>query len=159
MMLGPINILKRKPNPVHSALRRDVGICAGVTAIGHTILGLQVHMGGVLSRYFVAASGARGAMAFVATNYLGLVSAALLVVLVLISNNKAIVRLGLERWKRIQRLAYFAVAIAIIHGFMYQLIEKRSIAWVLIVAITTALTATLQLSGIARRSFREQSRS
>jgi DMSO/TMAO reductase YedYZ heme-binding membrane subunit len=98
-------------------------------------------------------------MVFVTTNYLGLVSAAMLLVLVLISNNKAIVRFGLERWKRIQRLAYFAVAIAIIHGFMYQLIEKRSITWVLVVATITALTLMLQLSGIARRSSREPSRS
>ncbi len=152
MSLGPLNILRRKPNPVHSALRRDIGICAGVTAVVHTVLGLQVHMGGTISRYFVPdASLARDTMLFVTTNYLGLIAAVVLMLLVLISNNKAIAGLGLAPWKRLQRLAYLVSVVVIIHGALYQAIEKRAATWVSILALVSIWTIGIQVRGFARR--------
>lgn len=152
--LGPLNVIRRRVNPVHSALRRDTGIIAGMTALVHTVLGLQVHMGGNLSRYFVPPSTASPrSTVFIASNYLGLFSALVLAVLVAISNNAAIRAFGLAAWKRVQRTAYFAVAAAVVHGLLYQLLEKR--AWILVggVVVVAALIAGLQVKGaITRRN-------
>jgi len=50
IVLGPLNVLRAHPTPVHIALRLDVGISAGFLALFHTILILQVHLGGYLAR-------------------------------------------------------------------------------------------------------------
>ena len=44
LVTGPLNILRRRPNPVSTDLRRDLGIWAGVLAVAHFLIGLQVHM-------------------------------------------------------------------------------------------------------------------
>jgi sulfoxide reductase heme-binding subunit YedZ len=160
LSLGPLNLLRSRPNPVHSALRRDAGICAGVAALLHTVLGLQVHMGGVISRYFIPASPlTRSGLMFAATNYAGLLSAVILLVLVVISNDIGIRRLGLDRWKRIQRLAYVAAAAAVVHGLVYQSLEKRSIIGFIVVFLIATEVMALQLEGrskrIAERAVRE----
>lgn len=148
MALGPLNVLRKKHNPVHSAVRRDVGIAAGIAGLVHTALGLQVHMGGALARYFVVPTPATASgLAFVAANYLGLMSAAVLAGLVAISNNPGVRSLGLERWKKFQRLAYVAAIAAVAHGVIYQLLEKRSAALIFFVAAGTAFVMMLQLRG------------
>ena len=53
MLLGPFNLLRRKPNPVSFNLRRDFGIWSGILAIFHTIVGLNVHLRGRLWLYFM----------------------------------------------------------------------------------------------------------
>src|SRR5437016_7881935 len=45
-LLGPWNVLRGQPNPVSFDLRRDLGIWAGITALLHTIIGLDVHLRG-----------------------------------------------------------------------------------------------------------------
>lgn len=52
LSLGPLNILRNRPNPVSTDLRRDVGIWAGLLGLIHTVVGLQVHMGGNFWLYF-----------------------------------------------------------------------------------------------------------
>lgn len=148
LSIGPLNVLRGYHNPVHNALRRDVGISAGIAALIHTGLGLQVHAGGVLARYFTlpeprTPSGA----AFVSTNYLGLVSAGILALIVGLSNNISIGTMGLHRWKRAQRLTYVAAGAAIVHGLLYQALEKRSIWLILFVAVASVAVLVLQLAG------------
>ncbi|MEO8335055.1 MAG: hypothetical protein ABI664_08785 [bacterium] len=41
--IGPLNILRSRPNPVSTDLRRDLGIWAGLLAIVHFLVGWQVH--------------------------------------------------------------------------------------------------------------------
>ncbi|HEX2721769.1 MAG TPA: hypothetical protein VHM24_02545 [Gemmatimonadaceae bacterium] len=153
MVLGPLNILRKRHNPVHSAVRRDVGIAAGIAGIVHTILGLQVHFGGKLARYFGVPHPAGGsAIAFVTTNYLGFVSAGILAVLVIISNNVAVRSLGLSKWKRIQRLAYVAAAAALVHGVVYQILEKRASFLIAFIAALSGMVVLVQLKGVRARA-------
>lgn len=152
MALGPLNVVRGRANPVHSTLRRDTGITAGIVAVVHTVLGLQVHMGGNLSRYFVPPSTTSpGSTVFVVSNYLGLISALVLAVLVAISNNAAIRAFGLSAWKNVQRTAYFAIATAVVHGILYQLLERR--AWLLVgvTVLVSAAVVVLQLKGVVTR--------
>ena len=152
MLLGPVNILRRKHNPVHSAVRRDVGITAGIAALVHTALGLEVHAGGTLAGYFTLpdSAGPR-ALAFVSANYIGLVSALILAVLVSISNNAGVRSLGLPRWKKFQRTAYIAAAAALIHGVIYQLLESRRASIVVFVMGMAAVVFVMQVRGARAR--------
>src|SRR5215471_3115707 len=46
LVIGPLNVLRGRPNPVSSYLRRDIGIWAGLLALVHVVVGLQVHLRG-----------------------------------------------------------------------------------------------------------------
>ena len=152
MVLGPLNVLRRKHNPVHSAVRRDVGIAAGIAGLVHTALGLQVHFGGALAKYFFIESGASlSRWAFVTTNWLGLLSAVVLATLVAISNNAGVRSLGLPRWKKVQRTAYIAAAAAVLHGIVYQMLEKRNPLLIAFVAVCSTAVLVIQLKGLAVR--------
>ena len=148
-------MIRGEANPVHSPLRRDVGIAAGLMAIAHTIVGLQVHVGGSLSRYFLPPRVMHSSdKLFLAANWMGLFSAVLLAILVAISNNPSLRNLGLKSWKFVQRWAYPAAALATVHGFGFQLLEKRSRPAILLVLLITAGVLGLQIKGwdIKRRT-------
>jgi sulfoxide reductase heme-binding subunit YedZ len=150
LILGPLNLLRRRRNPTHSVIRRDFGIAAGICSLIHTALGLQVHMGGRLVRYFTLPDNpSSGLTAFLVANYLGLMSAGMLLMLVVISNDIAIRRLGLARWKRTQRLLYPAVIGVAAHGFIYQFLEKRALAGILVLAAAFLGVGWVQLRGAA----------
>jgi sulfoxide reductase heme-binding subunit YedZ len=53
VFLGPWNVLRRRANPVSFDLRRDIGIWAGIMALLHTVVGLNVHLRGRMWLYFV----------------------------------------------------------------------------------------------------------
>lgn len=150
LVLGPVNVIKARPNPVHSALRRDIGISAGLMSIAHTVLGLQVHMGGDLTRYFFRGSAPASATGnlFLGANWLGLLSAIVLVCVTVISNDPSLRSLGLKTWKKVQRFVYPAGALAVLHGFAYQALEKRSTGAILLIAILTIAVIGLQLAGM-----------
>jgi DMSO/TMAO reductase YedYZ heme-binding membrane subunit len=80
--------------------------------------------------------------AFGLTNYAGLVAALLLVALTAISSDWALGRLGVPRWKGVQRMAYIAAGLTVAHGLVYQVLEKRSTGLV-VVLVTVALGTTL----------------
>jgi sulfoxide reductase heme-binding subunit YedZ len=152
LVLGPLNLLRRRPNPVSTDLRRDVGLWAGLWGVAHTIAGLQVHMGGDLRRYFLpAASGSpvsRSTLAFVTANYLGFIGALLLIVLMLLSNDIALKTLGVGRWKWLQRSSYLVLGFVVLHGALYQLLEKRSVGLVVVLTVVTTFAIVLQVAGV-----------
>lgn len=148
LSLGPLNVLRERHNPVHSVLRRDFGMAAGIAAITHTLLGLQVHMGGSVGRYFTLPDHVSPSrVAFVTTNYAGLAASLVLLILVAISNNISIRAVGLERWKSVQRIVYFAAVATAVHGLLYQLIEKRFLGAVAFLAVASLAVLMLQLRG------------
>lgn len=148
MCIGPINVIRGDANPVHSPLRRDVGIAGGTMAVAHTVIGLQVHVGGSLSRYFLPPPVVHKTDAlFLAANWIGLVSAMILAGLVTISNNPSLRKLGLNSWKFFQRWAYPAAALAVLHGIAFQLLERRSKPLIALVALMTLTVIALQLKG------------
>jgi sulfoxide reductase heme-binding subunit YedZ len=155
LVLGPLNLLRHRPNPVSTDLRRDVGLWAGFWGVAHTIAGLQVHMGGDLRRYFLpGANGSpvtRSAVAFVTANYLGLSAALLLLVLMLLSNDIALKMLGVAKWKWLQRSSYLVLGLVVLHGALYQMLEKRSVLLVAVFLIVAAFAVLLQIAGVRAR--------
>ena len=150
LLLGPWNTLRRRPNPVSFDLRRDIGIWAGLLAVLHTAVGLTVHLRGRMWMYFLKQRHPLKIQTgqFGSANYLGLISALLFLMLIAISNDISLRGLGLRRWKSIQRWTYAAVGLAIVHGVLFQLIEKRHLPWVLVFAALSILIVAVQLTGV-----------
>ncbi|HUQ19391.1 MAG TPA: hypothetical protein VM099_07230, partial [Gemmatimonadaceae bacterium] len=109
-------------------------------------------------RYFVpeTANVNLGSLAFLLSNWVGLVATALLLLLLSVSNDFALRTLGTRRWKLIQQMTYVVVIAVVVHGAAYQIIEHRK--WVL-ATVFSALAVTalvLQSAGFrARRAARK----
>ncbi len=92
LMIGPWNWLRRRPNPISSDLRRDVGIWAGFLSVLHTAIGQCVHLRGrPWLYYFYGPTEHHHSFpirhdAFGTANYTGAISA--LLVLALLATSK-----------------------------------------------------------------------
>jgi methionine sulfoxide reductase heme-binding subunit len=151
---GPWNVLRKRPNPVSTDLRRDLGIWAGILGLVHVVVGLQVHMGGNMWQYFFYPPAPRRLLArfdaFGLANYSGLAVALILGILLVLSNDRSLRWLGAKRWKTVHRSAYVGFVLVLAHSVLYQVIEKRNLPFVaLFVALAVAVTA-LQLAGFRR---------
>ena len=156
LLLGPINLLRDQPNPVSSDLRRDIGLWGGIVGLVHFGVGLTVHQRGKMYQYFFPAHGAASTLpvrldAFGAANYAGLLAGGVLLLLVVLSSDLALRRLGTARWKRLQQLNYVCAAAIVAHGVLYQAIEKRRLLLVLVFLTVTLLTIGLQYLGVRIR--------
>jgi sulfoxide reductase heme-binding subunit YedZ len=80
-------------------------------------------------------------------NHSGLLAALLFLLLLAISNDLSLRRLGTSRWKFLQRWTYVAVALALIHAVAYQFVEKRQAAYDALLWATLAATVVLQAAG------------
>jgi len=154
LVIGPCHVLTRRAVPTSFDLRRDVGIWAGALALFHTVVGLTVHMRGRMWKYFLHALDPPRMRwdLFGLANHSGLLAGLLLVGLLALSNDLSLRRLGTSRWKALQRWTYVAFVLMVVHGVLYQTVEKRALAgWVILLAVAAA-TAILQIAA-ARRVF------
>lgn len=149
--LGPWRVLRKWPNPVSFDSRRDVGIWAGILAVVHTVIGLTVHLRGRMWMYFFKRlhPPALQDTQFGTANFSGLAAVLILLLLLAVSNDFSLRRLGTERWKSIQRWIYVAFSLAVMHGIAYQAVEKRSVSWVVVFGALIAAVVVLQLAGVA----------
>ena len=151
LLVGPWRTLRSQPNPVSYDLRRDFGIWAGIFALLHTAIGLNVHLRGRMWLYFVDEHGRWRTSAFGFGNYTGTLAALLFIWLLAISNDASLRRLGAVRWKSWQRWTYVAVALTFAHGLLYQHLEKRALLYhVVYIAIIAAVTV-VQVAGVWHR--------
>lgn len=130
LSIGPVYIFLYKRNPVSIYLRRDLGIWSAIIALIHTLAGLQVHLQGKFLHYFIyPPENAHNIPVrydpFGLTNHLGVVCILILVILLFLSNNRSLQKMGKDKWKKWQRSTYFLVAAIPIHGLIYQFLEKR----------------------------------
>ena len=89
--------------------------------------------------------------AFGVANHVGLIATVIILILLCISNNASIRRLGPEWWKRIQRWNYVAAIAVILHALLYQVVEEQKVAFIASVLIVVAGVMVLQLLGFWRR--------
>jgi sulfoxide reductase heme-binding subunit YedZ len=150
VVLGPWNVLRRRANPVSFDLRRDVGIWAGIMALLHTAVGLNVHLRGRMWLYFVDEHHRVRHDWFGFGNDTGLAAALLFLLLLAISNDLSLRSLGTRRWKSLQRWTYAAVILTILHAIAYQHVEKRRGAYEMLLGATTLAIAVFQLTGWRR---------
>ena len=164
LLIGPWNLLRRKRTPVSSDFRRDVGIWAGILSLVHTVIGQDVHLRGRPWLYYVY--GPREAHNFPLrhdlfgfSNYTGLFSALVVLLLLGTSNDYAMRALGTPRWKQLQRWNYFAFALAGAHALGYQATEKQKSPFMAVVLASLLITAVLQTIGYAFRRKNKDTRS
>jgi len=154
LAIGPWRVRRGRSAPVSTDLRRDVGIWGGLFGLAHVGTGLFVHMGDPL-KYFVWRGTGRPLPVrhdlFGFANWSGLAATALLALLLLISNDVSLRRLGSRRWKAWQRWTYWTGALVVVHGLAYQWIEKGNGGWVYVFVLVIAVVAGMQLDG--RRRF------
>lgn len=156
LLVGPWNLVQKRQNPISSDLRRDLGIWAGTLGILHSAIGQCVHLRGRPWLYYVYGPKEHHGFPlrhdlFGLANYSGAVSVLVLIALLATSNDYSLRALGSPRWKQLQRWNYAAFALAAVHSFAYQGVEKQHLPFVATVAICVAITLVLQVAGIARR--------
>jgi len=151
LLLGPLNVLWRKPNPISFDLRRDLGIWAGLLALVHTAVGLNVHLRGKMWLYFFDTHHHLRRDAFGFSNYTGAVAALVFALLLALSNDVSIRKLGVGRWKSLQRWAYAAVVLTAAHAFAYQEIEKRISPFKAVLCILFGIMLAFQIAAAFKR--------
>ncbi len=151
LALGPLNLLRGRPNPVSQDLRRDAGIRAGMLALLHTAVGLTVHMRGRMLEYFILPGKLMPRFdTFGLANYSGAVATLLLIVLVGLSSDWALRTMGTVQWKRWQRSTYLVAGSLVLHGVLYQFLESRAVAFVIVFALVVVIVGALQFAGRRR---------
>lgn len=156
LAIGPWNLLRGRPNPVSQALRRDIGIWAGIMALVHSAIGSQIHMGGRFWQYFTYGPDEPHVLpiridAFGFANFTGLASTLILLLLLCISSDAALRRLGTPRWKRLQRWNYWAFGLMAMHAATFHVVEKRVVPVVLVFGGVVLAVALLQFAGYRQR--------
>lgn len=156
LVLGPINVMRHRRNPVSTYLRRDIGIWAATLALIHVVFGLQVHMRGRFWLYFVYPANEAHWLPvrhdlFGLANDTGLGAMLVLALLLTLSNNAALRALGPLRWKGFQRWNYAAFAMTIVHVAAYQVLERREFLFVAVASAVALAVVSLQVAGLRRR--------
>lgn len=157
LLLGPWNLLRRRPNPVSSDLRRDVGIWAGIFGVLHAVIGQCVHLRGRPWLYYVYGPTEHHHSfpvrhdLFGMANYTGLVGTLLLIALLATSNDYALRALGTPQWKRLQRWNYAVFALSAVHAIGYLTIEKQKASFVATVIVCLAIALLFQAAGFMGR--------
>ena len=155
LLIGPFNLLLKRINPISTYFRRDIGITGGILAVIHSVAGLFVHLRGNNWQYFLNKTVSGYSIRlddFGLANYTGLISALIIVVLLITSNDFSFRKLNPFIWKNVQRLAYLAFIFAIIHSVYYKVIQTNlSLVWCLYLPLL--LTVFLfQMVGIRIKS-------
>ena len=151
LLLGPLNVLRNRANPVSFDLRRDFGIWAGIAALVHTAVGLNVHLRGKMWLYFVDTSHHLRKDVFGFSNYTGTVATLVFVLLLPLSNDISLRELGAERWKSLQRWAYVAFVLTAAHAIAYQQIETRSAPFQVVLYVLFGILFGFQIVAAIKR--------
>ncbi len=154
LCLGPWNVLWSRANPLSTHLRRDLGIWAAVAGLVHVVAGLQVHMRGRFWLYFIPNKEPSPVFfrtdLFGFANHTGLLATTILILLLALSSDRVLSRLGGRRWKRWQRSSYLLALLVVAHGFAYQAIEGRQPLLVVAFSVVVAVVLSAQLLGLRR---------
>jgi sulfoxide reductase heme-binding subunit YedZ len=155
LAIGPLNLLLRRPNPVSSDLRRDLGLWAAGFGLAHTYFGLQVHLRAILHQQLFrpAADGTPELRleGLTFANDTGLIAALVLALLLVLSNDLALRRLGTRRWKALQRLNYAVLGLVAVHAILFQRLERREPPYVLGFALVVLAVGLIQGAGLWRQ--------
>ena len=162
LLVGAWRAWRRHRGPfVHLDARRDIGIWTGAMGLLHVGAGLFVHFRGRPWLYFVYGPDQPHAFPlrhdlFGFANHLGLLAALVLLVLLAVSNDYALCRMGRHRWKALQRWSYGLFALVVAHGIGYQIVEQRPLPYLLLFALMVLTTLAVQVGGC--RAVRRQQR-
>ena len=130
LSIGPVHALRTGRPLLNDLGRRDLGIFAALTGLAHLWLGTRESMDLIYIGFYVRnpelsmgeavreALFARGAES-------GFIVGILVLIPLAISSNLALRKIGPRWWKRLQRVAYWALGLTVFHGLVFQLLEAR----------------------------------
>jgi DMSO/TMAO reductase YedYZ heme-binding membrane subunit len=149
LLFGPLYLEHRRSQPANYYLRRDIGIWSAVHAGVHFYFGNVVAMNPVYIGRFVRAgdeplSAAARDQLFTLGSVVGLLIAVVFLVLLLLSSDAAVRRIGLDRWKKLQRVALLALWLTLLHGVAFQLLEARFLPLALMLLVGVAIVLVRQ---------------
>lgn len=156
LLIGPWRTLRGKSPLLSQDLRRDWGIWAGSAGIFHAVIGQCVHLRGRPWLYYIYDKLDTHLIplrhdVFGFSNYTGLASALILVVLLVTSNDAMMKKLGNPGWKKLQRWNYYGAALAAAHTFGYLIgIESLRATSIALTVICVLVVGGLQLAGRRR---------
>lgn len=128
LVLGPINLILKRKNPISTYIRRDIGIFGGVLGVIHSSVGFFMHFTGRPWLYFMKEVGDDLVIRlgnFGLANFTGLFGALILILLIIISNDYFLGKLKSVKWKNLQRLTYLIFILVISHCVFYRLNAKK----------------------------------
>ncbi|HEX2914352.1 MAG TPA: ferric reductase-like transmembrane domain-containing protein [Chloroflexia bacterium] len=160
LLIGPINMLKVRKNPVNIMFRRDTGIWAAITSFAHVLFAfaLQLSWGGTLLGLFFFANGAPKLNLFGISDYIGLFGTLILIFLLVLSNNHFLKALKGKRWKNMQRFNYLLFVLALGHTFTQQVNNGRGMVMIFgVLAVALAVLVAQSIGFVVYRK-REQQR-
>ncbi len=149
LLIGPINLLRKRFNPVSIDLRRDVGIWAGITGVLHVIFAILERNRKDLLDFFFRRNGLPLLNLTGASNWVGAIATVLLIALLVTSNNLLLRKLKGKRWKKLQRLNYVVAVLVVLHTFGYQMAGGREKYVVNATALGVACVLVIQLAGVS----------
>jgi methionine sulfoxide reductase heme-binding subunit len=119
LVTGPVNLILKHKNPLSTYFRRDIGITGGILALIHSVSGLFVHLRGRMWLYFVNENYKIRLDDFGFANYTGVLSALVIILLLITSNDYMLKKLDLNKWKNIQRSTYIMMILTALHIYFY----------------------------------------
>jgi len=155
LLVGPAHALRTGRPLANHLLRRDLGIWCALNGLVHLGIAFAISMTPAYVGAFVDGAAGWPAAATRRLMYTwavigSLVVAAIFLLLLALSSNRAISLVGPARWKRLQRASYPAFALTVAHGAAFQLIEARS-AWLVTLLWAVALLVLLSQAAGWRR--------
>ena len=152
LLIGPASVLRSGRLVVNSYIRRDTGIWAAANGLLHFYLANALSMNYEYLGAYVDNAVQPPAASVRSTLYnsgtiSGYVIAVLFVVLLLLSSDWMVRKVGLKWWKRIQRFSYLSFILTCIHAFEFQVLEARPLVWVVVVAAVAVVTFSAQCMG------------
>jgi sulfoxide reductase heme-binding subunit YedZ len=160
LLIGPVNLMLGRRNPVSSYLRRDLGMWTAIFSVIHVIVGFQVRgAGGTFGflDYFVA-DGRPLTNDFGLGNWTGLAALVIVVGLLAISTNRSVRELKAERWKNLQRLNYTLFALVVLHAVFYGALVRMTSPFTFLLIFTVITVSVGQAVGIWLYRRRKHSR-
>lgn len=152
LSIGPLQARRAGAPPANIILRRDVGIWAAAAGLVHFMVATDLSMTPEYMSIYVDVStgglsrGLRAALFFwgsIAAFAVGI----LILLLLGLSNNGALRLLGVAWWKRLQRSAYLAFVLTVVHGLAFQILEARHPLLIGLLLILSLFVITLQIAG------------
>ncbi len=149
LLIGPVNLVLRRRNPISSFLRRDVGAWTAIFSLIHVFFGLQVHalLADFLT-YFLAPDGSPLTNDFGLGNWTGLAATVIVVGLLAISSNYAMRKLTARPWKRLQRLNYALFGLVVAHAIFYGALSRLTSPFTLLLLVSIVAVFAWQVLGV-----------
>lgn len=147
LLVSPLAALRGRPVTPSSDVRRDLGIWSAAASLIHVGLGLWARFGEGAYR----TAGWPAVFLVLGAVLAGVAAAEIMILLLALSNDAALRRLGLPRWKRLQRLAVWLPALVAAHGALWLALAGRGPFAAVVLAALALAPAVLRALSPKRR--------